>query len=113
MVSHMSQATPPMAEKPRVPNSAAPEKCKLEMGSEDFRTWTTSMEWWLKLNQWRSADAVGYIRLSCTPDLQMATDSRFTVSAWSNFTISESIEEIRKIVVLRQTRPQIKKFSTT
>ena len=45
-------------------------------------------------------DAFGYIRSACTPDLQRAIDSKFTVSAWSNLSVSECIEEIKNIVVL-------------
>ena len=112
MASHMVPSMPPTAEKPRIPNSAAPEKCKLEMGSEDFRTWMTSMEWWLKLNQWQRVDAVSYIRLACTPDLQRAIDSKFTVSAWSNLSVSECIEEIKTLWYCPQTWLQIRRCST-
>ena len=58
----------PTVNRCHVPSSAAPEKCKLEMPIEEFRSWNTSMQWWLRLNAWRQSEAVGYIRLSCTPD---------------------------------------------
>ena len=57
---------------PRVPASEAPEKCKLEMSLSDFKAWRCSMEWWLNLNRWDPSDAVGHIRLLCTPPLQKA-----------------------------------------
>ena len=69
----------PTVSRCHVPSSAAPEKCKLEMPIEEFRSWNTSMQWWLRLNAWGQSEAVGYIRLSCTPDLQRALDAKHIV----------------------------------
>ena len=90
----------PPANRCSVPSSAAPEKCKLEMPVEEFRSWHTSMQWWLKLNGWGPADAVGFIRLSCLPVLQRALDAKYTVQQWSELSTEAALEAIKQIVVL-------------
>ena len=89
----------PQSNRCRIPSSAAPEKCKLEMPVEEFRTWKTSMSWWLKLNAWAQAEAVGYIRLSCEPSLQHALDAKYTVQQWANLEIEEALEAIKQVTV--------------
>ena len=85
--------------RPNVPSSAAPEKCRLEMPASNFRSWKHSMDWWLKLNKWSAADAVGHIRLSCTPELQRALDARYSVLQWSMLAPHDAIEAIKQITV--------------
>ena len=82
-----------------VPSSAAPDKCKLEMPIEEFRTWKTSISWWLRLNNWSQTEAVGFIRLTCANELQRALDDRYTVQQWSVMTMEEALEAIAQIVV--------------
>ena len=82
-----------------IPNSAAPDKCKLEMPVEEFRTWKTSMSWWLRLNAWSQTEAVGFVRLSCTTELQRALDDKFTITQWADMTIEDALEAIRLITV--------------
>ena len=90
----------PQANRCHLPNSAAPEKCRLELPVDEFRTWQTSMSWWLKLNTWAQTEAVGYIRLSCVPELQKALDAKYTVQQWATLTTEEALNAIKQIVVL-------------
>ena len=85
--------------RPHVPSSAAPEKCRLEMPAGSFRSWKNSMDWWLKLNNWNASDAVGHIRLSCTPELQRALDAKYSVLQWSMLAPHEALEAIKQITV--------------
>ena len=48
-----SGAIQPVTSRPNVPASAAPEKCRLEMSAGEFRAWKNSVDWWLKLNNWK------------------------------------------------------------
>ena len=89
----------PQSNRCRIPCSAAPEKYKLEMPVEEFRTWKTSMSWWLKLNAWAQTEAVGYIRLSCEPSLQRALDAKYTVQQWASLATEEALEAIKQITV--------------
>ena len=82
-----------------VPASAAPDKCKLNMRSEEFRTWKTSMSWWLKLNGWQQTEELGFIRLSCDTELQRALDDRYTVQQWASLTTEHAILAISNIAV--------------
>ena len=90
----------PQAPRAKIPSSAAPPKCELEMPIEKFRTWRTSMEWWLKLNSYGPTEVSGYIRLQCVPDLQEALDSRYSVQEWSDLTANEALNAIKLIAVL-------------
>ena len=94
-----TMAVPQSHNRCHIPSSAAPDKCKLEMAMEDFRTWKTSMSWWLRLNAWPQTQAVGYIRLSCTTELQRALDDKYTVQQWSDMTTEEALEAIKQITV--------------
>ena len=83
----------------RVPPSAAPEKCDLEMTSAAFRSWRRSMECWLLLCRWPQQEAVHHIRLHCTPLLQRAVDARFTIDEWGALTQQEALDAIGKLVL--------------
>ena len=52
------------------------------------------------MNGWGSADAVGFIRLSCLPELQRALDAKYTVQQWSELSTEAALEAIKQIVVL-------------
>ena len=100
----MAALRPPSS---RVPASAAPEKCKLEMSVGEFKAWKCSMEWWLNLNKWVPSEAVGHIRLLCSPPLQRAMDARFSVAQWSVLTIAEALEAIKRIVLQPKNRAAV------
>ena len=57
------------------------------------------MEWWLNLNRWDPSDAVGHIRLLCTPPLQKAMDARYSIAQWSLLTPEEALNAIKAIVL--------------
>ena len=99
-VPHTYSLPSPVVDRPRIPSSAAPEKCKKEMVAEEFRTWTTSMLWWIRLNQWQNAEAVGFIRLQCLPDLQRDIDAMYTVDQWTGLSVNDCMEAIKQMVVL-------------
>ncbi|XP_063876921.1 uncharacterized protein K02A2.6-like [Scylla paramamosain] len=66
-----------VAPAPRVPHSAAPEKCDLDMTPAAFRSWKRSMEFtfnqWSALTQQEALDAIGNLVLrSSTPAVQWA-----------------------------------------
>ncbi|KAK8381084.1 hypothetical protein O3P69_008169 [Scylla paramamosain] len=67
---------------PRVPPSADPKKCDLEMAPAAFRSWRRFMECWLLLCRWPQREAVHHVRLHCTPALQRAIDAKFTFGEW-------------------------------
>ena len=92
---------------PRVPASEAPEKCKLEMTVGDFKAWKCSMEWWLNLNKWIPSEAVGHIRLLCSPPLQRAMDARFSVAQWSALSPTEALDAIKRIVLQPKNRAAV------
>ena len=94
-----TMAGPQSSNRCHIPSSAAPDKCKLEMPVEEFRTWKTSMSWWLRLNNWSQTEAVGFIRLSCATELQCALDDKHTVQQWAGMTADEALEAIRHITV--------------
>ena len=96
------QATP----RTQVPASAAPEKCRLEMAAGDFRAWKNSMDWWLKLNKWNDTDAVGHIQLLCSPELQRAIDTRYSVLQWSMLSPQDALEAIKTSLCNQQTKLQ-------
>ena len=52
------------------------------------------------MNGWGPADAVGFIRLSCLPELQRALDAKYTVQQWSELSTEAALEAIKQIVVL-------------
>lgn len=84
---------------PRVPASAAPEKCDLEMTPAAFRSWRRSMECWLLLCKWPQHEAAHHVRLHCTPALQRAVDARFDLDEWSALTESAALDAIGKLVL--------------
>ena len=83
----------------RVPPSAAPEKCNLEMTPAAFRSWRRSMECWLFLGKWPRQEAVHHIRLHCAPPLQRAVDARFILDEWGALTQKEALDAIGKLVL--------------
>ena len=83
----------------RVPSSAAPDRCKLEMTAGDYRAWKNSMDWWLKHNQFNATDAVGHIRLSCSSELQHVIDTKYSVTQWSMLSPHDALEAIKNITV--------------
>ncbi|MPC65141.1 hypothetical protein E2C01_059270 [Portunus trituberculatus] len=83
---------------PRVPASAAPEKCDLEMAPAAFRSWRRSMEYWLLLCKWPRREVVHHVRLHCAPPLQRAVDARFTFEEWSALTPQAALDAIGKLV---------------
>ncbi|KAK8385791.1 hypothetical protein O3P69_016517 [Scylla paramamosain] len=83
-----------VAPAPRVPLSAAPEKCDLDMTPAAFRSWKRSMECWLLLCKWPRQEAVHHVRLLCGPPLQRALDARFTFDQWSALTQQEALDAI-------------------
>ena len=84
---------------PRIPHSAAPEKCELEMSSSAFRSWKRSMSCWLQLCKWPQMDAVHHVRLHCVPALQRALDAKFTDAQWRTLTPDAALDAIGKIVL--------------
>ncbi|KAG0694224.1 hypothetical protein GWK47_027281 [Chionoecetes opilio] len=72
----LSPRGPAGAPTPRVPPSAAPEKCELQMSPATFRSWRRSIECWLHLCRCPPQEAVHHIRLHCVPALQCAVDAR-------------------------------------
>ena len=84
---------------PRVPPSAAPEKCDLEVTPAVFRSWRRSMECWLVLGKWPRQEAVHHIRLHCTPKLQRALDARFTCQEWGALTQQKALDAVGRIVL--------------
>ena len=84
---------------PRIPQSAAPEKCEAEMSSASFRSWRRSMSCWLQLCRWPPSEAVHHIRLHCVPTLQRSLDARFTEAQWSALTPEEALDAVGKLVL--------------
>ena len=84
---------------PRIPASAAPEKCEAEMSPAAFRSWKRSMECWLKLCKLRPTEEIHHVRLHCVPVLQRALDSRYTDAQWSALSTDDAFEAIRQLVV--------------
>ncbi|KAK8383417.1 hypothetical protein O3P69_019064 [Scylla paramamosain] len=99
-----------VAPAPRVPLSAAPEKCDLDMTPAAFRSWKRSMECWLLLlpspSSWPRQEAVHHVRLLCGPPLQRALDARFTFNQWSALTQQEALDAIGNLV-LRSSSPAV------
>lgn len=95
-----------VAPAPRVPLSAAPEKCDLDMTPAAFRSWKRSMECWLLLCKWPRQEAVHHVRLLCGPPLQRALDARFTFDQWSALTQQEALDAIGNLV-LRSSTPAV------
>ena len=91
---------------PKVPSSAAPEKCTLDMTMAVFRSWTRSMTCWLNLCRLQPPEAAHHIRLFCVPALQRALDARFTDAQWGALSIDAALKEIGK-VVLRSTNQAV------
>ncbi|KAK8385250.1 hypothetical protein O3P69_012221 [Scylla paramamosain] len=95
-----------VAPAPRVPLSAAPEKCDLDMTPAAFRSWKRSMACWLLLCKWPRQEAVHHVRLLCGPPLQRALDARFTFDQWSALTQQEALDAIGNLV-LRSSSPAV------
>ena len=89
----------PAGPTPRVPPSATPEKCDLEMTPAAFRSWRRSMECWLHLCKWPQQEAVHHVRLHCAPALQRAVDARFTFDEWAALTQTAALDAIGKLVL--------------
>ena len=65
------------------------------------------MEWWLNLNKWIPSEAVGHIRLLCSPLLQRAMDARFSVAQWSALSPTEALDAIKRIVLQPKNRAAV------
>ena len=87
------------APQPRIPASAAPEKCEAEMSPAAFRSWQRSMECWLKLCKLKPSESVHHIRLHCVPVLQRALDSRYSEAQWSALKAVQAFDAIKQLVV--------------
>ena len=83
---------------PRPPNSAAPDKCELEMSVGDFKAWRCSAQWWIELNRLPHVEAVGHLRLLCSSKLQKAMDAKYDVATWGSLTTEQVLDAIRDIV---------------
>ncbi|XP_066957154.1 uncharacterized protein [Macrobrachium rosenbergii] len=84
---------------PRIPSSAAPEKCEAEVSPAAFRSWKRSMECWLQLCKVKPNEAVHHIRLHCVPILQHALDSRYTDVQWSALSTEGAFNAIKQLVI--------------
>ena len=104
LLPRIARMAPTPQPRPHVPASAAPEKCRLEMSAGEYRAWRHSMDWWLKLNKFSAADAVGHIRLSCSPELQRALDTRYTVTQWSLMSSHEALDSIKQLAIQPSNR---------
>ena len=93
------QMVVPQAHGNRVPSSAAPQKCELEMTEEKFRSWRTSMKMWILLNGWHQTESVCYIRLICTQELQGVLDNRYPIAQWTSMTTDQALAAIGHITV--------------
>ena len=60
----------------KLPSSAQPSKCELNMTPEDFRSWRTTISMWLALSRVSNEEGVILIRMYCTPPLQKALDNK-------------------------------------
>ncbi|XP_063858640.1 uncharacterized protein LOC135099899 [Scylla paramamosain] len=78
----------------RVPPSAAPENCDLEVAPAAFRSWRRSMELLAPSLQMATTGGIPPLRLHCIPALQRTIDAKFTLEIhWGGCSLAVPIDE--------------------
>ena len=88
----------------KLPSSAQPSKCELDMTPEDFRSWKTTLSMWIALSRVSNQESVILIRMFCTPQLQKALDNRIACEEWARLMPAEGMDLLEGITVKYTSR---------